>query len=165
MLGHESELLSGLKGCLLDRLTDDSRGTSDGSSWAVRQSRREWEESLLRDVEALLNTKRALLEVPEQYRHASSSLLQYGLPDFSSMSLHSPTDRAILRSAIETALRLFEPRLASVAVTLDASKQSRPVLHFRVNALLRLTPQPEPIRFDTLLKSDSREFVVVREGA
>lgn len=125
------------------------------------QAMRALKASLWRDLSVLLNTKRREEEIPEQFSEANQSLLTFGLPDFSSYSLKSPSDRNRLRRAIETAIRRFEPRLEKVTVTVDEPDETSAALHFRVDALLRVDPAPEPVSFETLLQPESSHFVVV----
>ena len=89
-----------LKRSLLDRLTDDNPAATRDDPSTQHQLRREWEQSLLRDVEALLNTKRAYEPVGEEFQYAANSLAQYGLPDFTGLTAVSPVDQTFLRNAI-----------------------------------------------------------------
>jgi type VI secretion system protein ImpF len=51
-----------------------------------------------------------------------------------------------------------------VSVTLQARDDLEPSLRFRVDALLRIDPAPEPVAFDTVLQPDVGRFVVVGEA-
>ena len=145
---------------LLDRLTDYEPRSGSEAPLTRSQSLRALKISLRRDLTALLNTKRREEEVPEEFTEANHSLLTYGLPDFSSYSLKSPTDQSRLRRAIETAIRRFEPRLEKVSVTLEPLREADAALHFRVDGFLRLDPAPEPVSFETHLQAESGHFVV-----
>ena len=145
---------------LLDRLTDDAPASSSEAPRTRSQSLSDLKDSLKRDLTALLNTKRCEEEVPDEFAEASHSLLTYGLPDFSSYSLKSPTDQSRLRRAIEFAIRRFEPRLEKVTVTLEPFTDTDGAFHFRVDGFLRVHPAPEPVSFETRLLPDSGHFVV-----
>ncbi len=145
---------------LLDRLTDREPDARQEPPLTRSQSLRALRVSLSRDLSTLLNTKRRDEEVPEQFSEANQSLLTFGLPDFTALSLKSPTDQNKLRRAIETAIRRFEPRLEKVSVTLEPRAELDPVLRFHVDALLRVEPAPEPISFDTVLQADTGHFLV-----
>src|SRR6187551_624857 len=67
-----------------------------------------------RDLEWLLNTKLAA-EPPAGQPELRTSLLAYGLPDFTHSSLSNGQDQLQLRRAIEAAIQRFEPRLTGVA--------------------------------------------------
>ena len=149
---------------LLDRLTDYAPNSVSETPLSRLQAMRSLKASLWRDLSALLNTKRREEEVSEQFTEANRSLLTYGLPDFSSYGLKSEGDQQRLRRAIEAAIRRFEPRLEKVTVTLDPAHKTDPALHFRVDALLRVDPAPEPISFETLLHPDGAHFVVVGDN-
>ena len=149
---------------LLDRLSDDEPENKVRDPQPFLQTRREWEATLLAEVELLLNAKRAAREVPEEYRYCADSLLEYGVPDCTGMGVKSPAAQNELRAAIQTTLRRFEPRLISVSVTVEAPSDIEPLLRFKVDALIRTESKPEPIRFETILQIDRSRLVVRREG-
>jgi type VI secretion system protein ImpF len=145
---------------LLERLTDHSPDSREENPLSRLQEVRVLKASLWRDLNALLNTRRKEEEIPEEFTEANRSLLTFGLPDFTSYSLKSPLDQNRLRRALEAAIRRFEPRLEKVTVTLESTGETDPGLRFRVDALLRVEPVPEPISFETLLQPGSGRFVV-----
>lgn len=122
---------------------------------------RELKKSISRDIEALLNTRRELLEgAPPEYKEVNNSLLMFGLPDFTSYSLLNPEHRKLIRRSVEEALTKFEPRLKSVQVTLEPPRKFDAALHFRIDALLRLDPAPEPVTFDAALQLGTSSYSV-----
>jgi type VI secretion system protein ImpF len=126
---------------------------------------RELKKSLSRDIEVLLNTRRELLEgAPPEYREINNSLLMFGLPDFTSYSLLNREHRKLIRRSVEEALSKFEPRLKSVQVTLEPPRPFDAALHFRIDALLRLDPAPEPVRFDAALQLGTSSYTVRGEA-
>jgi type VI secretion system protein ImpF len=147
---------------LLDRLSDDEPEKKQKESEPFLQSRREWEATFLAEVETLLNTKRSSREVPEEYRYCSDSVLEYGIPDCTGMSVKSPAAQNELRSAIEITLRRFEPRLSSVLVSIEPPSATEPVLRFEVQAIVHAEPETEPIRFETILRTDQSSLLVKR---
>jgi type VI secretion system protein ImpF len=58
------------------------------------------------------------------------------------------------------AIQRFEPRLADVAVTLVEGREFDRTLRFRIDALLKVDPAPEPVTFDSLLQLHTKAFVV-----
>ena len=143
---------------VLDRLTD---GRGSGLIGSVRPGTlAALRFSVLRDLEHLLNTRREEQLVPPDYQESAASVLNYGLPDLSLYSLKSASGQQRLRRSIETALRLFETRLSNVAVALDGWDEGRPILRFRVEAVLNVEPAPEPVVFDTEFALDSCKFQV-----
>jgi type VI secretion system protein ImpF len=124
-------------------------------------SLRELKASVARDIEALLNTRRQLLfDVDPELAHVRTSILMFGLPDFTSYSLLNPADRKTVRRAVEDALTDFEPRLKSVRVTLEARDTYDMTLRFRIDALLRTDPAPEPITLDAALHVVTSQYTV-----
>jgi type VI secretion system protein ImpF len=113
-----------------------------------------------RDLEALLNTRRERFEdLPPEFTEARQSLVNYGLPDFSALSLQSLEDRNRIRRVLEQTIALFEPRLTRVRVTLEAPRAHEQTLRFRIDAMLRVEPAPEPVTFDATLLN-TQEYVV-----
>ena len=124
-------------------------------------SLRELRASVARDIETLLNTRRELLfDVPPQFEEVRKSILLFGLPDFTSYSLLNPQDRKSLRRAVEETLATFEPRLKSVRVTLETRDKYDMTLRFRIDALLRTDPAPEPIMLDASLSVVNSQYTV-----
>lgn len=124
-------------------------------------SLRELRAAVARDIEALLNTRRELLfDVPEELEHVRKSILMFGLPDFTSYSLLNPNDRKTVRRAVEETLTNFEPRLKSVRVTLEAHDKFDMTLRFRIDALLRTDPAPEPITLNAALHVVTSQYTV-----
>ena len=153
-----------LRASLLDRITDEDPDSREDPPVSVSQRRRECRASLMRDIEALLNAKHTPGEVPEDLRYTSQSLLKYGLPDFTSMSPAKRGDCARILRAVEAALRQFEPRLIRVSVKLENPGQLGAGLRLSVVGLVCFGVEPEPSRFETVLKADRREFIVVGDG-
>jgi type VI secretion system protein ImpF len=122
---------------------------------------REMKAAISRDIEALLNTRRELLlGADPEFKEVGNSLLMFGLPDFTSYSLLNSDHRKSIRRAVEEALAKFEPRLKSVRVTLEPTKPLDPLLHFRIDALLRIEPLPQPVTFDAALQLGTNAYRV-----
>jgi type VI secretion system protein ImpF len=146
---------------LLDRLIDDEPNVQQESLNHRAQDLRELKRSVARDLENMLNTQReALKDVPSEFVEVNQSLLVYGLPDFSSFNLLSPGDGDLLCRAIERVISNFEPRLQRPNVRMEAPNQSERVFRFRVDALFRIEPAPEPVVFDTTLQLGTQEYQV-----
>jgi len=159
----ESELV--ITQSLLDRLVDHSKdksseSTSKGDEPTTRaDSFRRFKEGVKRDLEWLLNTR----EIPESakgFQQLPKSLYSYGLPDISSMGIHSPRDRDRLLRMLESTIRKFEPRISNIKVHLEPVVVNTRMLRFRIEGLLRVDPAPEPVSFNTLLELTSGEYEV-----
>jgi type VI secretion system protein ImpF len=150
---------TGLTLSILDRLTDlepDNQQEARSSSW---EDLRQFKASLCRDLAAILNTRRAEDEIDPRYEDVNNSVVAFGIADFTSYNLLNGLEQERVRRSIERAIRLFEPRLTRVTVTLDPVDPSRPALRFKISALLKIQPA-EPIAFDATLYRDSRRITV-----
>ncbi len=138
---------------VLDRLLG-ARGVEGSGVFRSRsQIVREVTLAVRRDLENLLNTRRRSGPVPPDLDELGASLVTYGLPDFSLFNLQEPEERERLRQEIEETIRAFEPRFKSVHVALvgDTARAERH-LRFRIDALLRLQPEPQQVVFDSELE-------------
>lgn len=140
---------------VLDRLTQVEDWPSTRS-----QSLRFFRDAIKRDLEWLLNTRKPPLPQLASRAAARDSVVNFGLPDISALGLRSATDQRSLRSAIENCLRIFEPRLSDVRVTLESADTADRRLRFHIEANMRLDPAPEEITFDTVLELSSGEYRV-----
>jgi type VI secretion system protein ImpF len=124
------------------------------------QSLRYFKDALKRDLEWLLNTRQPPMPELQEYDLAKASVINYGLPDITSLGLSSASDHRRLRLAIETCLSNFEPRLMDVRVTLQGSDTTDRRLRFHIEGNMKLDPAPEEISFDTVLELTSGEYKV-----
>ncbi|HET9985785.1 MAG TPA: type VI secretion system baseplate subunit TssE [Longimicrobiales bacterium] len=150
---------------IIDRLIDndpklaaDPPGTWSGSVAALKAS-------LLRDLEALLNTRRIIDPAPDAYPEVQRSVYHFGMPDITSLSADDADHHRQLAIDIEECIRLFEPRLSTVRVTLgEADPEKGRRVRFIVDGLLRMEPNPERIFFDTVLETPTGKFFVSGDG-
>lgn len=147
-----------LRPSVLDRLlgTEESQRTD-----TLNQSVESMKRALLRDLEWLLNTRRIATPAGDDFPEVQRSLYHYGLRDVSSLSADSPAVRGTLARDVEELLRLFEPRLTGVRVSVpEDGEEARRRIRFIIEAILDVDPEPEPIMFDTVLEITSGEFSV-----
>jgi type VI secretion system protein ImpF len=146
---------------VLDRLLDNEPQVSKEPASSRTQNLRALRAAVGRDLEALLNSRHETLQdLPNDFVELSRSLLLYGLPDMTSLSLLNHEDRNWMRRSVEEAIEKFEPRLQRVRVALEAPREHDRGLRFRVDALLRVDPTPEPVSFDAVLQLTTQEYVV-----
>ena len=145
---------------VLDRLIDYEPELSREPLASRSKSLRQLKDSVKRDLEQLLNTRKSEDWLPSDLKELNSSLAAYGLPDFTSFSIKSPSEQERLCHALETALTTFEPRLEDIRVSILQMGDLRRSLHFRIEARLRVEPAPEPVTFDAMLQLGSGEYLV-----
>lgn len=145
---------------ILDRLMDQDRQKTSETPLSRTQSLRELKQSLRRDMEWLLNSRRSPIDVPETFEECQRSMVVYGLPDLSSLTVHSAADQQRLIRGMEEAINHFEPRLTAVKVSIAPVAQGSRSLRFVIEAMLRIDPAPEHVTFDTTLELNSGEYAV-----
>jgi len=146
---------------LLDRLTDRDPMSATEARMTRAQSVSEFKQSVRRDVEWLLNTRRIPEPAPDSLSELQDSHYDYGLPDITSLSADSPEVRMQLARRIEEAVTLFEPRLADVKISVtDAGEGGTRQLRFLLEGMLRMEPNPEQVAFDTILDTTNCNFEV-----
>lgn len=145
---------------ILDRLIDYEPGLSQEAERSRLKSVRQLKDSVRRDLEWLLNTRQVVDEEALQLKETSKSVATFGLPDFTNLSAHKLDDQREIRRQIEQAISFFEPRLESVVVVFQASNSSDRLMHFRINAHLKMDPEPEPVSFDTVVQIGNGQYVV-----
>jgi type VI secretion system protein ImpF len=144
---------------VLDRLVDFEPEVTSEPPASRSKALRQVKQALRRDLEWLLNTRR-VLEVPDELPLLADSLLAYGLPDFTNLSVKNAEDQHDLTHAIEVTLKRFEPRLEDIVVSVANASVLERAFRFRIEARLRIDPVPEPISFDTTLQLGSGNFAV-----
>lgn len=130
-----------IAGSLLDRTSIDP---------AQAQGIAGQRESLRRDIEAMLNSRRHLLSWPAWFEELDRSLLAYGLDDLTNESLASADFRARFVEETEKQLRRLEPRLGRFEVTVLPNRDELDAtLRFRVTGAVTLGGRREEMHFDS----------------
>jgi type VI secretion system protein ImpF len=140
---------------VLDRLSD-----TDDWPTTRAQSIRYLRDSIKRNLEWLLNTRRPPIDGIENYPLARHTVIYYGLLDLGSLSTSSSSDQRRLQQAIAEAVAYSEPRLRDVEVRLEQSDLDRKKLRFHIEARMEMKPMPEEIAFDTVLDLSTGEYEV-----
>jgi type VI secretion system protein ImpF len=141
---------------VLDRLIDLEPENRMENPLSRAQSVRLLKNSVRRDLEWLLNTRRIADLPDESLKEVNRSTYTYGLPDLSSVSVGSSGDRNRLVRNLLATINLFEPRLANVRLVLVETPDSgKKDVRLRIEAMLRMDPVPEPISFDTVIELKS----------
>jgi type VI secretion system protein ImpF len=138
---------------VLDRLIDDDPTVSREVPKNSVQVLRDLKQSVRRDLENLLNTRCRPVTWSEDLTELESSLVNYGIPDFTGSNLRAAEDPDVLFRAIESAVRNFEPRLTLVRVEPVGNKEPLDrTLRFRIDAMLSVEPIEEKIWFNSALE-------------
>lgn len=145
---------------VLDRLLDFEPKSSSEAPKSRSKSLAELKQSVRRDLEWLLNTRSFIGEIDENLEEVNSSVMVFGLPDFTGMSAKSDSELNRLTRTLERAIKTFEPRFLNVKVSLEPVSNIDRLLKFRIEAQLNIEPSPEPIAFDTILQLGSGDFQV-----
>lgn len=150
---------------VLDRLINDDPQNSSEAPPTRAQSVRMLRDGVRRDLEWLLNTRQVAFPPSESLRELCRSTYVYGLPDFSGYNLGAVAAEAKITRQLQSALKLFEPRLARVRlVPLEPMAAKTRTFRFRIEALLLMDPAPEHISFDTVLQLTTNQYEVQNAG-
>lgn len=148
---------------LLDRLLDDAPEDRHEPPKATTQLLADFKGGVRRDLENLLNTRLYRQQAIEPYSELARSVVNYGLPDFSTVLMGSAEHREEFRRIIQDTITRFEPRLKRVRVDVTQNEEDRDrTLYLRITALLLVEPDPVPLLFDSRLRALDR-VVKLRE--
>ena len=149
---------------LFDRLVDEDPDSPADRTPTPAAALAALRASLQHDLEALLNTRRRWRSWDARLGALGRSSVGYGIPDFAGGAFNEPRRREELRAEIEATIRRFEPRLASLRVSLvDRQERLRSTLRLRIEGLLHADPAPEPITFETLIEASTTDVTVLAE--
>ena len=167
----DSKPILGARPLLFDRLIDRARleeptqplPVLNGEQKPVRyvKDQRERREHMLnreqlkasvqRELERLLNTR---CSIPlDQLGEEERSVVNYGIPDFSSLSPDNVDDLALIASIVGQTISAFEPRLRNVRVEVGKVSRAESALWLNINADLVIGSFIEPVGFPVTLNS------------
>ena len=142
---------------ILDRLIDSgSQGTSNRPWYDLAKTM----ETVQRDLNDLLNTRRTDRGSLAGFAELRHSLLVYGLPELHSLDAFTSQQRGQISQVIEAAVSEFEPRLKDVrAVLLEGDDAKHQTVPFRIEARLRVEPAPD-VAFNIILELTTGQYCV-----
>jgi type VI secretion system protein ImpF len=143
---------------LFDRLVDRDPSLRAEVRPMRTLDRRGLRESVRRELEQLLNTR-----CPVPAHHLAGrprTVIDYGIPDFSTFSARSFADRQRLADILRQAVETYEPRLGRVRVTIEPVEGDDLVLAGRIDAVLLIENAPEPVSFVTVLQPRDGRVIV-----
>lgn len=128
------------------------------------QSEVQLRNSVMRDLENLLNTRYRVSAWPPTLGELEKSIVNYGIPDFTGANMSSRQERQVFRQLVEDALRHHERRFVSVRVeVIEPEDDSDRTLRFRIFADLHAVPDPMPVAFDSQV-DQSTNHIDVKPG-
>jgi len=140
---------------LVDRLTQtDQWPETRASSISM------YRDSMKRDLEWLLNTRKPVIPELESYPATAASVLNYGLPDLHSFDGSQGKEQNALTVALEKCIRTYEPRIKQPRVFLARSDLLSRSLRFHIEGEITYESMEEEIKFDTVLEMISGEYEV-----
>ncbi len=146
---------------ILDRLLGEEAPKSDEIERNRTQLVRNVKAALLRDLENLLNTRCRCGSLPQEFSELQTSLVNYGIPDFTGARAGSLVGRQDFLALIRSAVERFEPRLQQVNVSLlDDKDPLDRVLRFRIEGVLVTDYDDEQVIFLSTMEPASGKFQV-----
>ena len=153
MATRKSEVL--VTQSLVDRLTQtDQWPETRAASISM------YRESMKRDLEWLLNTRKPVMPAIEGYPATSASVLNFGLPDLHSFDGSAGREHNALTVALEKCIRNYEPRISQPRVFLTRTDLLSRSLRFHIEGQITYENMEEEIKFDTVLEMIRGEYEV-----
>lgn len=148
---HKERLLPSL----LDRLTDDQPRLKEESRNARAGNIGSLRESVLRDLEWLMNTVNLESVISlEAHPEIRGTVLNYGMPGLSGSTLNT-ADREAIRKLIKDSIEKFEPRILSntlrISLIANDDMVNPHAIAFQIEGTLWGRPMPEALFLRTEL--------------
>lgn len=147
---------SGSLAPLFDRLTDENPLSEKELTPLVNYNREQILRSISGEVETLLNTRCKLSWKEYQELHVKNLTYGipalYGFPDQSYGDASNSDGAQKLGRLMANSIRIFEPRLSDVEVSVDRFDQANQDLHLNVQALVEIDTVQEPFSFSVSIQ-------------
>ena len=140
-----SELIYSMAAPLFDRLADHAAETGSGNLRTLDAV----QGSIARELHRLFNT-RSSLDLSD-YAHGDSTVLEYGIPDFSALSAQDALGMKRFQSALLLAVERYEPRLSDVAVSVVPTRHRYDFAQVHISAQARVGVELQRVDFEMLL--------------
>jgi len=141
--------IAGARALLFDRLVDVPDRDDERPLRIL--NREQLKASVRRELERLLNTR---CSIPlHQLGEEERSVVNYGIPDFSSLSPHNADDHVLIAAIVGQTITAFEPRLRHVRVAVGPAFGAESALWLNINAELVVGMFAEPVSFPLTLNS------------
>lgn len=134
---------------LIDRLTDERPNDREESRHQRASNIGSMRESVLRDLEWLMNTVNLESVIDfDRYPELKSTVLNYGLPGLSGSTINS-SQRADIKNLLKLAIETFEPRIMKntlrVSLVEDKEAKNPHALIFQIEGTMWGRPMPEAL--------------------
>jgi type VI secretion system protein ImpF len=148
--------IEGGRALLFERLVDEHFNSDEDESQPFRVHDVDGlKASVRRELVRLLNTR---CSVPSHLLGAEErTTLDYGIPDFSSLSARSGDDQKHIAEVVAATITAFEPRLRGVRVEAERSAEGVRSIRLRLSARLVVGAHAEPVNFNLDLHPKSGE--------
>lgn len=145
---------------LFERLVDDQPLVSTEARPFRTVSPDGLRDSIRNELQRLLNTRCS--QEQEALRSRSSTVLDYGVPDFTHLSPTNPTDRKLMQRTLGEAIANYEPRLRNVSVQIGRYDGPLNRCEAKINGVMIVGNVTEAVSFPTII---NRSGVVEVAGA
>jgi type VI secretion system lysozyme-like protein len=147
---REPQPIAGARVPLFDRLDLSSEIDDEQRPFRIL-TREQLKASIRRELGRLLNTRCSLSldQVGEEER----SVINYGIPDFSSLSAQSDDDQILIGRIVGQTVTAFEPRLQKVTVDVRPVPNSEAGLYLFIDAMIVVDEFNEPVYFPVVLNN------------
>ena len=146
---------------ILDRLLDAEPELSVDTPRSRQKQVGDALESLRRDLEVVLNTRRCPKTPPASLPRLRRSLLTFGVGDFIGANMTTREQRRVFAASLEEAIRECEPRLRALSVSvLDPRDSAERVMRLRIEATVVLEDSAVPVLFASSVNPATLRFSV-----
>jgi type VI secretion system protein ImpF len=125
-----------------------------------KDSMDKYKDALRRDLEWMLNTRKPVMPILEEFPEVARSVFNFGFPDLQNFDNSAGNDKDAVSTALEKCIRTFEPRIHQPRVFLTRSDTLARSLRFHIEGQIRYEDTKEDIKFDTILELISGQYEV-----
>lgn len=144
---------------LLDRLIDDDPSRSLEAVKPMGVVMSDIKTSIRRDLENLLNTRIYRQFDIGSFNQLETSVVNYGIQDFSHIQFDSEEEREKFSWAIRRTIERYEPRFQRVDVSIEPfGEDFQRTLYLKISATLLVEPDPVPLVFDSRVRTADRSL-------
>jgi type VI secretion system protein ImpF len=151
---------------LFDRLSNDYRFQDTESALSISHSQKDYKNSVLRDLNYLLNTLNFSSQFDiEQYPEVCSSTVNYGMPPIAGCFL-TETRVIQIEGIIRDAILRFEPRIMPISLFVSSAlgeKQTvtNNIIPFQIGGQLWMEPYPLDFLVQTMMDIETNRVELI----